>query len=1772
MKIFTFPREGMNSLILRLVLIAAFAGMAMMAQAQATVQTDSLDYAPGETALITGSGFQPGETVTLLVEHVGEEPTGTDPQYHKPWDVVADGDGNITSSWDVPTDGDALGATFLLTADGQSSLTHAEWIFTDANTSLNVPNVTGTYGGIVTLTATLTQSGGPGNGTPISNKTINFTLNGTSVGSATTNASGVATLSSISLGSINANTYNTGVAASFAAELPAWSTSSGTGKLTVNKANQTITWSNPSDITYGTALSTTQLNATVAGVSGGSTPGTLTYTPALGTLLNAGANQTLSVSAAATPNYNAATKTVLINVNKADQTITVLTPSPASAVYNTGFTVSATASSGLAVVYTSTAPLSNTGANYTMTSGTGTGVVKYNQAGNTNYNAAPEVTADVLAAKASQTISWSNPANITYGTLLSAAQLNATAPGALTYTPASGTLLDAGAAQTLSVSAAATSNFNAAGPVTVQINVNKADPTITWANPADITYGTLLSATQLNAVVTGSATAGATAPGAASYVPASGTLLNAGNNQALTVNVASTSNYNSATKSVQIDVLKADQIITWSNPANITYGTLLSSTELNAMVTGVAGGSAPGALTYTPASGTLLTAGSQTLNVSAATTSNYKPASASVTLIVDKAASVTTVTIAGGPFTYTGSAITPASVTVTGAGGLSLTPAPVYANNIDAGVNTASASYTYAGDANHNGSNDSKSFTINKANQTITWSNPADITYGTLLSATQLNATVAGVSGGSAPGALTYLNDIGDLLIVQTGGFLQVFAAATSNYNVANKTVFINVIKADQTITWNNPANITYGTLLSATQLNATVAGVSGGTAAGVLTYTPAAGTLLNAGNQTLQVDAAATGNYNAASKQVTLVVDKATATLAWAPGTLSQIYDGSVKTVVATTTPSGLTVNYSFTGTPQNVSTYPVTATINDINYQGSLNGILEIISPATNTVVSSSLNPSVYGQSVTFTATITSLGGTPDNATVTFKDGGSTIGTSTSSAGTAFFATSTLNAGTHSITAEYAGAGIFNPSTSVSFSQVVDKADAVIAITPYSGTYDANTHTASGTATGVNSENLSAGLSFATNYTNAPGGSTAWSFAGGSNYNDAAGTTSVTISKANAVVSVSGYTGVYDAAAHGATGSAAGVAGDALAAGSTLNLGSSFTDVPGGTANWTFTGGTNYNDQSGSVAIMINKATAVVSVSGYTGVYDAAAHGATGSAAGVAGDALASGSTLNLGSSFTNVPGGTANWSFTGGTNYNDQTGTAAIVIGKADAVVTVNGYTGTYDAAAHGATGSAAGVDAGGAASGSTLNLGASFTNVPGGTANWTFNGGNNYLSESGSVAITINKAPLTVVADNKNKYCGQNNPVLTGTLTGVLGGDGITATYSTTATSASGAGTYAITPTLVDPNSKLGNYSVTSTDGTLTIVGLTIDASASSTPIPVNTAAILKATVTPSSLAPGVSLAGIPVVFKLDNGNTGGITYYNATTDATGYATITTGSLAVEVYLITATAGTGCATGIAYLPVYDPNGGFVTGGGWINSPAGAYTPNAALVGKANFGFVSKYRKGSTQVDGNTEFQFQTGNLNFKSTTNLAASLVIAGSQAIYKGTGTINGAGVYNFMVSAVDGQVSGGGGADKFRIKIWNTDGIVYDNQIASADNATATTVLGGGSIVIHSTKSGNRDAAPEEAIATQEIAMATISVYPNPVEDVIHVRFASESKSPIAMQLIDLNGRSLRTESYQANEAGEYEMGVSNLSMNTGFYLLRIAQDNSTKTIKVLKR
>ena len=96
----------------------------------------------------------------------------------------------------------------------------------------------------------------------------------------------------------------------------------------------------------------------------------------------------------------------------------------------------------------------------------------------------------------------------------------------------------------------------------------------------------------------------------------------------------------------------------------------------------------------------------------------------------------------------------------------------------------------------------------------------------------------------------------------------------------------------------------------------------------------------------------------------------------------------------------------------------------------------------PSTTTTLVSSLNPSTYGQAVTFTATITPQGGGQATGTVTFKNGTAILGAVAVSGNAASLTTKTLTGGTHSITAVYSGDSSFAGSISKAVKQVVDKA----------------------------------------------------------------------------------------------------------------------------------------------------------------------------------------------------------------------------------------------------------------------------------------------------------------------------------------------------------------------------------------------------------------------------------------------------------------------------------------------------------------------------------------------------------------------------------------------------------------------------------------------------------------------------------------------------------------------------------------------------------
>lgn len=93
--------------------------------------------------------------------------------------------------------------------------------------------------------------------------------------------------------------------------------------------------------------------------------------------------------------------------------------------------------------------------------------------------------------------------------------------------------------------------------------------------------------------------------------------------------------------------------------------------------------------------------------------------------------------------------------------------------------------------------------------------------------------------------------------------------------------------------------------------------------------------------------------------------------------------------------------------------------------------------------------------------------------------------------------------------------------------------------------------------------------------------------------------------------------------------------------------------------------------------------------------------------------------------------------------------------------------------------------------------------------------------NYVVVVNNGTLTVSPAPLSIVANDLSRAAGQPNPSFTGTVTGVKNGEAISATFDSSATAGSDAGTYPIVPTLQDASGKINNYAVTLSNGTLTV---------------------------------------------------------------------------------------------------------------------------------------------------------------------------------------------------------------------------------------------------------------------------------------------------------------------------------------------------------------
>jgi hypothetical protein len=537
--------------------------------------------------------------------------------------------------------------------------------------------------------------------------------------------------------------------------------------------------------------------------------------------------------------------------------------------------------------------------------------------------------------------------------------------------------------------------------------VSKATPTITWAAPAAINYPTPLGSTQLDA--------SSTTAGTFAYTPASGTVLTAGTQTlSVTLTPTDTTDYNTATGTVAITVIKATPTITWATPAPITYGTALSATQLNASST------TAGTFSYTPFSGTVLAAGSQTLSVtlSPTDTTDYNTATATVTLTVNKA--IPAISWATPAVITYGTALSAAQLDASSsgvAGTFAYTPAS--GTVLTAGSQTLSVTFTPADTTDYNTATAAVTLTVNKATPTITWATPAAITYGTALGATQFDAS------STTAGAFVYTPATGTVLTAGSHTLsVTITPTDTADFNTATATVPQTVNQATPTITWVAPATIIYGTALSSTQLDAS------SSVAGTFIYSPASGTVLTAGSHTLLVTFTPTDttDYNSATQTVPLAVNKTMPTITWAtPAAIT--YGTALSVTQLDATSGGVAGSFAYApvaGTVLGVGSQTLSVTFNpsDTTDYNTATGSVTLQVTKSSVLINStsSLKPSVYGDSVTWTFTFVGGGITP-TGTTTIKDGSVTLATVGLNAGIATYTTSALVARSHTLTAVYSG-----------------------------------------------------------------------------------------------------------------------------------------------------------------------------------------------------------------------------------------------------------------------------------------------------------------------------------------------------------------------------------------------------------------------------------------------------------------------------------------------------------------------------------------------------------------------------------------------------------------------------------------------------------------------------------------------------------------------------------------------------------------------------
>ena len=1356
---------------------------------------------------------------------------------------------NATVGYDMAT---GIGTPIANVLVLQLAVYGIKTVYGITTTALTSSNAFSTYGQTVTFTATVTPWSGSG-----PTGTIQFQIDGTSVGSPVTLSGGMAAYST------TLTPGNHTILAIYSGDSNFSGSRSATFSEVVGKATPTFTWASPGTITYGTALSNTQLDAAASWIVGGSSvpvAGTFTYGPGIGTVLSAGNNQLLSA---------------------------------------TDFVPSDT----------------------------------------TDYNSvAYPVTTEINVNKATPTFTWATPGTITYGTALSATQLDAAASwivggsivpvaGTFTYGPGIGTVLSAGNNEPLSATnfvPSDTTDYNSvANPVTTAINVNKATPTFTWATPAAITFGTALSNTQLDAagswIVGGSIVPVA---GTFTYGPGIGTVLSAGNNQPLSATnfaPSDTTDYNSVANPVAtaIKVNKATPTFNWATPGTITFGTALSNTQLDAAASWIVGGSTvpvAGTFTYSPGTGTVLSAGNNqplsATNFAPSDTADYNSVANPVATAIDVNKATPTVTASNANTTYTGLplAYPGSNVTVTGANGLSNSGGTLSCTyNGSATVPTTAGSYTLVATFTPSDATDyatasgTATWTINRATPTVAAGNDSTTYTGSPLAYRGSDVSVAGVNGLTKSGGTLSYTYNGSATVPTTAGTYTVVATFTPNdatdYASASGTATWTIGQATPMVTASNDSTTYTGSPLAYPGGDVTVTGANGLTKSGgslSYTYNGVSTAPTTAGSYAVVATFTPSDaiNYTSATGDATWTIGKATpAVTADNANTtytgLPQTYPDSDVNVAGANglSNSGGTLGYTYNGSatvPTTAGTYAVVASFtptDTTDYASSTGDATWIIKAATPMVTASNGDTTYTGAPQTYPGIDVTVAG----ANGLSNSGGMLSYTYNGSA------TVPIAAGS------YAVAATFKPTDATDYASatgtatwIINKAPLIITAAANTKTYDGTTSAAAvPTVSGLQGSDTVTGLAEAYSSKNAGTDETLYVTActvrdgdGGGNYSVIlANNTSGVVNARPITVTAGAYSKIYD----GTTAAAVlpKITAGTLASGDTpdfsevynnRNVGTGKTLMPVGSVS-DGNNGLNYDvsyvvNKSGVITVRPITVTAVANTKSYDGTTAAALPAISGGSG--AGDTAAfteTYNTKNVGTKKKLTPAGVVD-DGNGGHNYKVTfvPNSGGVITARA-ITVTAAANTKTYDRTTSATatptitSGSlAAGDTAKWSETYATKNAGTNETLKPAGSIN-DGNGGKNYIvtfvsSTNGAIA----PRPITVTAAaNTKTYDGTTSAKAIPTITSgsLVAGD--TAKFTESYDTKNVGANEQLTPAAVVNDGNGGNnYAVTlvaNGEGAITSRAITVTAAACTKTYDGTTSATAMPRITSGSLAAG-----------------------------------------------------------------------------------------------------------------------------------------------------------------------------------------------------------------------------------------------------------------------------------------------------------------------------